>query len=149
LCFLIIYVMSFFYKHTSHRTILLWSFRAFFAWNKHCYSCRQPILYFIFFLRLLKIAAQYLCVTVRLLSRNFDTYSLLGASKLSYCFSVIVTLFTSWNLYHTKIFFWNCSWSSRHLHYDWSFPHIFLSNLLFLSRGWCIFPISIFKPEKT
>jgi hypothetical protein len=136
------------YKHTSHRTIILWSFSAFFVWNKHCYSCYQSILYFLFFLRLLKSAAQYLCVTVSCLSQKFDICSLLGAYKLSYCFSAIVTFFMSWIPCHTKIF-WNWSWSSRHLHYLWSFSHIFLSDLLYLSCGWCIFRISIFKPENT
>ena len=113
-----------YYKHTSHWAIILWSFSAFFVWNKHCFSCHQPILYFIFFLRLLKSAAQYLCVTVSRLRQKFDICSPLGASKLSCCFNAIVTFFMSWILCHTKIF-WNWSWSSRHLHYVWAFPTYF------------------------
>ena len=128
-CFLLSHYLCIgflYYKLISHRAVILSSFSAFFVCKNGCYSCRQPILYFIFFLRLLKSAAPYLCVSDSRLSQKFDIYSLLGASKLSYCYIAVVTFFRSWIRCHTKIF-WNWSWSSRHLHYFFFFFYVLLT----------------------
>jgi len=121
-----------YYKQTSHRAVILWSFGAFFLWNKLCHSCHQPILYFIFFLRLLKSATQYVCVTVSRLSQKFDICSLLGAFKLGYCFRAIVTFFRSWIPCHTKIFLELVLIHQASSLFFIFFPHISFKSSLFV-----------------